>query len=109
MLASVGKMLMRAHSLLGRELRNQSDEHGVWTDQPNFQELADRVLALDSEVTKLLHVSASTQLLLERARKLKLANDKVEARQKRPPRPRRQRISRPKLATPNSRIGGDLP
>jgi len=109
MLASVAKMLMRAHHLLDRELRGQSTDQTLWADRPGLRELSDRVVALDAEVTKLLHVSASTQLLLERARKLKLANDKAEARQNRPRRPRRQRISRTPPVAASTRLGGDLP
>jgi hypothetical protein len=109
MMVTVGKMVIRAQSLLDKEIRHQADDYGVWSNKPDFDNLAEKVMAINVEVAKLLHIKASTQLTIERARKLKLSNDKVEKQRNRPARPRRQRIARPQPVAPNSRIGGDLP
>jgi hypothetical protein len=109
MMVMVGKMVIRAQTLLDKELRHQADDYGVFSIKPDFDKLAEKVMALNVEVAKLLHINASTQLTIERARKLKLSNDKVEKQRNRPARPRRQRLARPQPVAPNSRIGGDLP
>lgn len=109
-LAGVGKMVIRAQYLLDRGMRQQKTEMVIWSDESGFEKLAERVMALNAEVTKLFQVNASTQLTMERARKLKLANDKAEVKKNRPRRPRRQRMSpQAHPMTSNSRIGGNLP
>jgi hypothetical protein len=115
MLAGAGMMVIRAQYLLNNHLRRQHDEREVWLpdqgDPDKPDKLAAAVTALNAEVAKLLNLSASTQLTIERMRKLRLANDKAEAKKNRPRQPRRRRISpRPQQPmTPSSRIGGDLP
>lgn len=110
MLSGIGSMVIRARYLLDKELRKQNSEFAVWKDQPGFDELANAVVTLNTEAAKLLNINANTQLTLERVRKLRLANDKAEAKKKRPRQPRRQRMSpRPQPMTAKSRIGGDLP
>lgn len=109
MLANIGKMVVRAHYLLDRAVRKEVGDVAIWTESEESRALADRVIALDAEAAKLLQTNVSTQLVMERARKLKLANDKAEARKHRPRQPRRQRVTRPQAAAAASRIGGDLP
>jgi hypothetical protein len=109
MLAGAGMMVIRAQYLLNKHLRREHNELEVWVDQADRDKLAAAVTELNIEVAKLLNLSASTQF--ERMRKLRLTNDKAEAKKNRPRQPRRQRISpRPQQPmTLNSRIGGDLP
>lgn len=110
MLAGVGMMVLRAQHLLNKQLRREHNDLEIWVDQTEPDKLAAAVVELNAEVAKLLNLSASTQLTIERMRKLRLANDKAEAKKNRPRQPRRRRMSpRPQPMTANSRIGGDLP
>jgi hypothetical protein len=114
MLAAVGKLMVRAHfhlnELIDRDYAQYRHRHS-WQLNQELDAVAATVLALHVHAAKLQQHDANAQRLLEHARKLRLANDKVEARRNRPRRPsRRQRVSENRPHTPPaSRFGEGLP
>ena len=83
----------------------------AWHDNAGFDTISAKVMALHMYVAKLQQMDANTQRLLEQTRKLRLTNDKAEAKKNRPrPSARRRRAStpRPRPINTDSRIGGDV-
>ena len=111
---AAGILVVRARLVLDQQAREQYQQRhsgGAWSEPLEFQAFVNPMLALHLHVAKLQAIDANTQRLLEQTRKLRLANEKAEAKKNRPRRPsRRQRTSttRPKSAGSSSRIGGEI-
>ena len=113
-MTAVGILVVRTRLVLDQQVREQYQQRhsgGAWSERLEFQVFTSQMMALHLHVAKLQAIDANTQRLLEQTRKLRLANEKAEAKKNRPRRPaRRQRTSttRPKSAGSSSRIGGEM-
>ena len=113
-LAAAGKLVVHAGFRLEKHLHEefvQVQHRRSWDVSDAFDALSAKVMSLHMYVAKLQQMDANTQRLLEQTRKLRLINDKAEAKKNRPrPSGRRRRAStpRPRPINTDSRIGGDV-
>jgi uncharacterized membrane-anchored protein YhcB (DUF1043 family) len=90
-------------------MQRQRTDLKIWAVSDDFEETAEKVGQLTSEIAKLLHINAVTQLTLAQVKKTQLANEKAAAKKNRPRQPRRRRTPRVHATAPGSRIGAEFP
>ena len=112
-MATAGMLVIRARQIMVQHLRHQDElrqQRGNLGAAEEFELFAAKTMVLHAHIAKIQQVNANTQRALEQARKLRLANDKSEAKKSRTRQPtRRQRLSatRQPATAPASRLGGD--
>ena len=113
-LFTIGKLILRGQLALNHYLSHGSEslDQDPRRARELFAAVADPIMAIHASVAKLQQMDANTQRLHEQTRKLRLANDRAEAKMNRSRRPRRHQRSSSTHAdasSPSSRIGGDFP
>ena len=109
-LAITGKLLVHAQFIVQQQLTDEAEDRqtrGAWFNPDKINSSFSHLMALHLHFAKLQQMAADKDFVVERTRKMKLANDKAEAKKNRPSRPaRRRRLSteRQPPTTPASRI-----